>query len=78
MYGGDARLLLMTQSGGFVRLLLGVMVATKHVHCCFQIEYLKLSLILLSSYKILGVFCLHHGPGPPARQLCKVVMPAFY
>ena len=24
------------------------------------------------------VLLFDHGPGPPARQLCKVVMPAFY
>ena len=35
---------------------------------------------LLFPYQVIksnSVFCFHHGPGPPARQLCKVVMPAF-
>ena len=27
---------------------------------------------------LIAVFCLHHGPGPPAaRQFCKMVLPAF-
>ena len=35
-------------------------------------------LTLASMFKLLiAVFCLHHGPGPPARQFCKMVMPAF-
>ena len=26
---------------------------------------------------LIAMFCLHHGPGPPARQFSKMVMPAF-
>ena len=35
-------------------------------------------LTLASMFKLLiAVFCLHHGPGPPTRQFCKMVLPAF-
>ena len=71
----------MTQSGGFARLLLGVMDWTKTCFLSnFVIGYLNCILKLLFRYQVIksySVFCFHYGPGPPARQLCKVVMPAF-
>ena len=74
----------MTQSGGFARLLLGVMDWNKTCFLSnFVIGYLNCIPVKLSfRYQVIksySVFCFHHGPGPPARQLCKVVifMPAF-
>ena len=74
----------MTQSGGFARLLLEVMDWNKTCLLSnFVIGYLNcIPVKLLFRYQVIksnSVFCFHHGSGPPARQLCKVVifMPAF-
>ena len=72
----------MTQSGGFARLLLEVMDWNKTCFLSnFVVGYLNCIPVKLSfRYQVIksySVFCFHHGPGPSARQLCKVVMPAF-
>ena len=44
----------------------------------FVIGYLNcIPVKLLFRYQVIksnSVFCFHHGSGPPARQLCKVVI----